>query len=105
MIRYRVGDEFPNLQGKTAWHGSVKTDTITASLMANGLTSGAFTGAVTIDSYVSEGDTESYIEWSYDVGTSDTVAGEYDLCLDITHDNGDQEISPISSRVEVVSCV
>jgi len=104
-INYKVGDTYPNLKSTVKWAGSLKTDTITGVLVANGITTGPFTGAVVMTSSDSENATESTWSWSYDVGSDDTIEGSYELCVQVTHDSGEVEnIVPTNNMIKVGSC-
>ena len=102
-IQISTGDTYPDLQGTVTWAGSLDTDGITGSLVANGQTTGPFTGAVGQLSFVNDPIESNWI-FTYNLTTVDTVAGTYDLCVRMAHNNLDIETASLNMRVEVSDC-
>lgn len=104
-VLYKVGANYPNISGVAEWEGSVKTDTITGSILSNGKNTGQFTGSIIITDSVSENATLSTLSWTFDVLTADTIAkGSFKLCLSLIHDNGDKEVIDLNTVATVDEC-
>ena len=103
---YNVNALKPDMQGEAFWRGSVETDNMSGFLVANGLSSGPFTGLVTPSvGNVSNNATRSTFPWSYSLATVDTAAeGTYSLCLNIIHADGKLEVIKLPGPVPVRKC-
>lgn len=106
QIKYKQGDSYPNLFDTIVWPGSVKTDGAMAGVMiANGDDTGQFTGPLTLSNPVSEGATQSSVDWTFPVSALDTEElGTYRLCLRITHEDGSIETIDINTKAVVGEC-
>ena len=91
-FKYSIDDSYPNITGQVSYAGSVDTALLSAKLLANGSETGAFAGSVTINSFVSDNDLMSTVDFTYVVSALDTaVEGSYKLCLRVTHSDASVE--------------
>jgi len=96
---YKAGDSYPGIKGVISYDGEVDTDGMTARFLANGNNTGPFTATVTREGGDSMNPSFSTFEWSYNVESTDTLVGTYDIELVITHASG--EIETINGNVTI----
>ena len=104
-IRFNINDTYPNLKGTLYWDGPVTTNEMSVSLISNGNDSGQFAGPAENLGGVSDDQTMSSLEWSFDVTQKDTVKlGAFILCMSVGHPDGDIETVDLECTIGVSEC-